>query len=141
VPRGCDSSCSLTGSSGACLQLENVLQISASLNLHSIFVSFRVPRADPADADTAGAPKGQASTTLVYSIASDSWSVSAAALTTPRSDNCASAVGGLLYTAGERPHAAGCVSCVRAFRADCVDRAMGHAAGACGWMAGGFSAD
>ena len=37
----------------------------------------------------------------MYSIASDSWSVSAAALTTPRSDCCASAVGGLLYVAGE----------------------------------------
>ena len=53
----------------------------------------------------AGAPMGAASTTLVYSIAADSWTVSAAALTTPRSDNCASAVGGLLYTAGERRQA------------------------------------
>ena len=46
---------------------------------------------------------GRANTTLVYSIADDSWSVNDAPLSIPRSDNCAAAVDGKLYTAGEPP--------------------------------------
>ena len=38
----------------------------------------------------------------MYSIAEDTWRLSSAGLTTPRSDNCAAAVDGLLYTAGEQ---------------------------------------
>ena len=45
---------------------------------------------------------GQAGTTMVYSIANDSWSYNDAALSIPRSDNCAAAVDGKLYTAGVR---------------------------------------
>ena len=50
---------------------------------------------------TAGAPKGQAGTTMVYDIATDKWTINVPALTTPRSDCCASAVDGKLYVAGE----------------------------------------
>ena len=50
---------------------------------------------------TAGAPKGQAGTTLVYDIATDKWTINDPALTTPRSDCCLSAVDGKLYVAGE----------------------------------------
>jgi hypothetical protein len=49
---------------------------------------------------SAGAPQGQAGTTMVYSIANNSWSFNDAALSIPRSDNCAAAVDGKLYTAG-----------------------------------------